>query len=318
MLKKTLVLFAAVMLIAVMFAGCGPKGINSVRINERDITPFNEVRVTTSLSEIELVESDRYGIDIFVPERFAPEWGVENGRLTIRENTSNHIFSGITLRNNYYVRVYYPAGVEFSDITLLSASGRIDLPKVSVKDLSIESSSGSVRAAAEAFGYASIKSSSGSITFSGSGGDVRLESQSGAVQSVTDNCEAIRVTTSSGRAVVTDKGDAATALSVDTQSGSIEVRGGVWQDLTARSSSGSTTINGALLGSTFAETASGSVRINVTGSPAEYGYTLTPASGSIHLNGERMSKPALSSGSFDNHITVTTASGSIRVDFSKN
>jgi len=318
MYKKSLVLIAAFALIAVLFSGCGNIAGNNVRINENDITPFNAVSVTTSFSKIELIASDRYGLEIFVPDRFAPEWDIRDGRLAIREKTNSFVLNWTLFSPNYYVKVYYPAGTDFTDITLLSASGRIEIPEEAVSDLNIKSASGSIKAGAENADHVSIESSSGNITFAGSGGDVRLESQSGTVNAETLNSGSIRITTSSGRVVLTDKGDIATTLTIDTQSGRIEARGGVWQDLTARSSSGSTTISGELLGSTYVETASGSVQINVSGSPSEYGYTLTPASGSIHWNGERMGKPAFSSGSFDNHISVSTASGGIRVDFSKN
>jgi len=316
MLKKTFVLIASVVLIATMFAGCGNIAGSNVRINEKDITPFNAVSIDTSSTRIELVAADRFGVEIFVPKRFAPEWDVTNGRLTIRDNTTNYVFSGITINNDHYVKVYYPADTTFADMTLASSSGKIDLPQVNVADLSITSSSGSINAGAEKFDNAIIESSSGDITFSGSGGYVKMTSQSGAVRSDTENCEEISVTTSSGRADLADKGNVATVLSVSTQSGRIDAKGGVWRDVTARSSSGGTTISGELLGNTYVETASGSVIISVNGSLSVYGYTLTPGSGSIHLNGERMDKPALSSGSYDNHITVTTSSGGIRLDFS--
>jgi len=315
MFKKTFILVAAIALTATLFGGCGSIGVGSVRISEKDITPFNSISVSSSSTRIELVESDGYGLDILVPDRFAPEWDVTGGRLTIRENAAWFNSGWNIFPRNHYIKVYYPAGTAFTGISLASASGRIELSRADVADLRIESASGRINAKAESAGNVSVESSSGDITFSGSGGNVRIISQSGAVQAVSDNCDALSVTTSSGRITLTGKGDTPTALSVNTQSGRVDIKGGSWRDVTARTSSGGANISGKMLGSAFVETASGSVQISVDGSLSEFGYSLTSSSGSIRLQGERMAKPAQSAGSFDNNINVVTSSGGIRVDF---
>jgi len=318
-MKTTAIIkIAAVMLIAMLFTGCsfnvGALG-NNIHINEKEISEFDSVSVTTSLSNIEFVASDQYGLEIFVPERFAPEWYVTNGQLVIKEKTTDFFINLSIHSPRYYVKVFYPAGVNFNDINLITASGQIELPRVDVADLSIISSSGRVYSNAEKCSYVSIESASGSVTFSGSGGNVDIRTASGRVDSNIDNCEAVKVITSSGNVALTGTGDIATALTVNTSSGSINVKGAVWRDINLVSGSGSTTVNGELRGNTSVSTASGSVRISVNGDPSQFGYDLTPSSGSIHWNGEKIAKPAISSGSFDNNISVNTSSGSIRVDF---
>jgi len=317
MKKKSIFILVAVTLMVLLFGGCGNIARSDVHISEKNTAGFSSVDVTTSFSSIEFVSSDRYGFEIFVPGSFAPEWDITNGRLTIRENTNRAIVSLNAFSPQYYVKVFYPAGSGFNDISLASASGRIELPQMDVAYLDIRSSSGRVDAGAEKSANVSIDTSSGSITFSGSGDNVNLESSSGNVQSVIYECGSVNVTTSSGSINLTGKGETATALTVNTMSGRIDIDGVAWRDITARTNSGTTAISGELLGNTFVETSSGSVNISVNGSPSQYGYTLTPNSGSIHWNGDRMASPALSSGSFDNHITVDTASGGIRVSFSK-
>jgi len=314
MFKKSLVLIAAVVLIAAMFAGCGMGG-NDVRINETSDTPFDSVSITTSSTRVVFAASDRYGVDIVVPERFAPEWYVADGRLTIRDKTNNYSIGWNVFPRNYYIKVYYPAGTNFADIAILSASGRVEIPQLNVAYLNVASASGRINAGVESFEFVSLSAASGDITFSGSGGSAVIVTQSGTVRADMGDCEAMSVETASGRISLTGSGDTATMLSVSTMSGRVDAKGGAWQDATVRTSSGNTTISGEMLGDTYVETSSGSVQISVNGSPSAYGYSLTPSSGSIRWNGERMARPALSSGAFDNHITVTTASGGIRVDF---
>ena len=318
MSRKSLFVLVTVTLIIVLFSGCGNIVRDDVHISEKNTSEFSSVNVTTSFSKIEFVSSDRYGFEIFVPGSFAPEWDITDGRLTIRENTRLSVFRMGIFSPRYYVKVFYPAESGFDEISLTSASGRIELPKTDVANLDIRSASGRVDADAENFAKVSIGTASGSITFSGSGGSASLESSSGNVCSVINDCESMKVTTNSGSVNLTGNGESDTALTVNTASGRIQIDGTAWRDATTRTSSGKTEISGKLLGNTSVETASGSVNISVHGSSSQYGYTLTPISGSVHWDGNRMAKPAHSSGSFDNHININTASGGIRVSFTKN
>jgi len=317
MFKKTFALVAAITLILVMFAGCGSRLIVSgdIRIDEKNTQEFSAVSVSTSLSKIEFVESDQYGFEIFVPERFAPEWDISNGRLTIIENTNNFSINLSVTLPNYFIKVYYPAGADFSDITLKTSSGNVRVPQVNAGNLDITTSSGDIDAKAVGFTRASMRASSGEITFAGSGGSVDIETSSGNIRADISNVASIDAAVSSGNITINGTGDSAAVLSARTMSGNIKVDGAIWQSITTRTSSGDTTIKGALLGVSSVDTSSGSVNISVIGDPSQYGYTLTPSSGSIHWNGEKMSKPAVSTGSFENHIVVSTSSGSIRVDF---
>ena len=315
MYKKTFLVFLTIALTIMLFSGCSFFNGSGVRISEKDISAFNSVSVSTSLSKIEFIESGKYGMEIFVPQGYSPEWDLTNGRLTINE-TMNDIDINIGfVSNEYYVKVYYPAGTAFDGIDLRTSSGRIQLPKLEVTDLKLRTSSGAINANTANCENASLDTSSGDIVFSGNEGRVNMTTSSGAVRSEIENCEAVNITTSSGEITLTGKGDLATALSANTSSGSIDITGVAWRDATTKTSSGSTTISGKLLGNTSVVSSSGSVNINVNGSPSEYGYTLTPGSGSIHWNGDRMESPARSSGSFENNIDVKTSSGSIRVDF---
>ena len=279
MRNKIIPVLITMMVAALLLSGCNNADRN-VLINEKNISAFDSVSVTTSSAMIEFVASDRYGLEIFVPERLGPEWDVTNGRLTITAKPRG-IFSvpGITILKSY-VKVYYPEGAVFHDISLKSSSGRIELPQVEVSDLDVHTSSGKIDAS-------------------------------------VGNCDAISATTSSGSVTLACSGDLAAALNVETSSGSIRADGVAWRDVRTRTSSGATKISGELLGNTDVKTSSGSVKLSVCSDPSRYGYSLTPSSGSIHWDGVRMGKPARSSGSFENDIVVDTSSGSIRVEFYK-
>ena len=277
MRNKIIPILVTVALTALLLSGCNITDTN-VLINERNISAFDSVRVTTSSSRIEFVASDRYGLEISVPERFSPEWDVTNGQLTISARTRGVFFvPGITFSKGY-VKVYYPEGAVFHDISLKASSGSIKLPQVAVSDLDIRASSGAINASVE-------------------------------------NCDAISASTSSGSVTLACKGDIAATLTVDTSSGSIRADGVAWRDVDTKTSSGATEISGELFGNTYVKTSSGGVKLRLSGDPSQYGYSLTPSSGSVHWNGVKMGKPARSSGSYENNITIDTSSGSIRVDF---
>ena len=316
-MRKTII-FSLITLVAaaMLFGGCGNVGRN-VHINEKDISAFDSVHVNVSSANIEFTASDRYGLEIFVPERYRPEWDVTNGQLTIYERTGGFRFVPHFSFSKCYVKVYYPVGAEFHDISLRSSSGNIEFSETAVSDLNITASSGAVYAKAEKCASAYIKTKSGDVKLSGSVDDVDISTSSGAVRSDTSGSGAIRAITRSGSVTLGCEGDRPAALNVSTSSGSIRADGAVWRDVRTTTRSGSTEIRGELSGDTYVKTSSGDVKLSVSGDPSQYGYSLTPSSGSIHWDGMKMGKPARSSGSFENNITVDTSSGGIRVDFSK-
>ena len=346
-----ILVFAAAVLIALTFSGCVFTNQGSMT-TEKNLSAFSSVSVFSSSADIELIESDEYGLEIFAPVTFDPRWDITDGKLTIQGKTRLP-FINIFRNPGYYIRVYYPAGTDFNDVVLESASGDIALPLISAASLRIQSSSGSVFAEAEGCSSISIDTSSGDIKFSGSGDDVNISSTSGEVISVAkdysanvsietssgdisfsgdggnlsfntssgtivseaDNCTAIRAETSSGDISLVNNGAEASTLNVRSTSGGITATGVVWQDVTANTSSGDIEIAGALLGNTDISTSSGGVELTVYGDASEYGFELTPNSGSIQWDGITMGSPARSSGSFDNFITVDTSSGDILVEF---
>ena len=279
MRKKFILVLVTVMLAAVLLSGCNG-GVNNTLIKEKNISAFDSVYVTTSSSIIEFVASDYYGLEILIPERFNPEWDVTNGQLTIYAKTRESLFIPSITFSKSYVKVYCPAEAVFNEITLKSSSGSIELPKVFASDLDVSTSSGKINASVE-------------------------------------NCDVISAATSSGSVTLECSGDLATALTVSTSSGSIRADGTAWRDIMTKTQSGATEISGELFGDTYVKATSGNVILNVNGDPSQYGYSLTPSSGSIHWNGIKMEKPAHSTGSFDNNIVVDTSSGSIRVEFSQ-
>jgi len=315
MYKKAFLVFVTIALSVLLLSGCSFGKGSGIRISEKDISAFSSVSVSTSMSMIEFIESGKYGLEIFVPKGYSPEWDVTNGLLTIVETTNEIDINLVPSTVEYYVKVYYPSGTGFDGLNLRTSSGRIELPKVDVADLKLRTSSGMINASADKSEKVSMETSSGSIIFSGSGGVVDMTTSSGAVRSEIEDCESINITTSSGEITLIGKGDLATKLNANTSSGSIDVKGVAWQDADTKTSSGSITISGKLLGNTNVVSSSGSVTLNISGDPAQYGYTLTPGSGSIRWNGEKMDDPARSSGSFENNINVRTSSGSIQIDF---
>ena len=279
MRNKIISILIVMTLTVLLFSGCSTADKN-VLIEEKNISAFDSVHVTTYSQKIEFVAADYYGFEIFVPGRFKPEWDVTNGALTISAKTRNSFFIPGATPLNSYVKVFYPADAVFHDISLKASSGSIELPPVVVSYLDVSTSSGKIDASMV-------------------------------------NCETISATTSSGNVTLGGSGEIATVLTVGTSSGSIRADGTVWRDARTKTRSGSTEISGDLLGNTDVKTSSGNVTLSVNGDPSGYGYSLTPSSGSIHWDGVKLGKPARSSGSFENNIAVDTSSGSIRVDFNK-
>jgi DUF4097 and DUF4098 domain-containing protein YvlB len=291
-----------------------------IHLEEKNIPSFKAAGIITTSADVELIPADCFGIEIRMPAAFEPEWKVENDRLVFRQTNPVNANIGVSMTNNRrYVKIYYPEGTVFDDIHLQTTSGNITVSAESNRGrLTVKATSGYVRADVSGAAEAAIHTSSGNIMSSlHDTADVYLTASYGKVETGVDGCDTVTIKTTSGNVSVTNDDEKAVMLSVNVSSGKIEADGKAWINLSTESSSGDIRIKGALWGDTSVRTSSGRVELTVKGRASQYGYNLnTVSSGAaIHWDGNRLGKPARSSGSFEHTIEISTSSGGIKVDF---
>jgi len=282
------------------------------RINDRRYVRVYYPR-RTSFDDILLQASSG---NITFPEVEARNLTITTSSGNITAGAENYINATLTASSG---RINFDGNCINGQTDIIASSGNITVSNQSNQgQMNISASSGNVRAYVSDAAEVTVSTSSGNITSTLNNIDVvSLSATSGNIDTSVDGCDAVSIRTSSGNISANSDDLRATILSVNATSGRIRVDGETWQNLTAESSSGNIDINGALFGSTSVRATSGNVGMNVTGQASQYGYDLnaTSSGATIRWDGNRMNRPARSSGSFEHNINVNTSSGNIRVDF---
>lgn len=302
----------------------------------RNLETFRNMDIKIPAAALFLTPSDHFGIEYdlsFSNEVVEDQVVDETYRFTVQLKPMKAIFDW-SIRNDY-VRIFYPSDVRFGSVSLIDASGRIEVTPLNADDIFVKSSSGKI-----IMGGANARS-------------IRIDSTSGSMELQTlTGCEAVIKNTSGsifiGGVDVTGRLDVATTsgkielqeihaqevsarltsggLSVDNcktrrftgrdRSGSFRARrldteGGVEFE----STSGSIEIEGALAGKSRLSCVSGSIKVTSSLPQDTYSYQLSTTSGSSKVNGQKMG--TLLNKEAVNHMELSTTSGSIRLDFAR-
>ena len=312
------------------YIGAGGLKIASARddlvINEIDLSPFDVVEVKASHSDIELIASDHYGLEMRLPSSTSePHWDITNGKLTVETLSERNIFRFMDFGLiSYYIRIYYPGndtasfGAELTSTDLNTGSGNILLSKVSTEIIRLKTSSGGVRVDVKDYRAATVQTNSGDITFNGNGNnaDLTISATSGTINADVSGCIKVDANTNSGDITINGKTPSNAALSVSAKSGRAVVDVYAWQFLTVETRSGDIRIAGEPFGSTSAKARSGVVTMKLRGVESDFSYDFSAGSGSIRFGGQRLGSPARNiSNTAAKKIEARTTSGNIRVDF---
>ena len=302
-------------------------------IQESNLQPFDAVEVMVKSANIEIVESDHFGLEMRLPEyEDAPEWGIIDGKLTINASKSDNIFAfmSIGFHQSHYIKVYYPgdktssfAGFgsnKLKSVDLTAGSGDILLQGVSADRIGVNTSSGIIRIDAPYYQIAAAHTNSGNITFSGKGdkASLKLSAFSGLIKADASGCSAVDLDTKSGNITVSGGTDTDADIKAIANSGLIDVNVTAWASLSAETGSGNIEISGYPHGTTSAKTGSGYVTMSLGGNEGDFSYDVSTGSGLIRIGGNRIGSPARNiNNAAGNSIYIRTSSGNVRLDFDR-
>ena len=302
-------------------------------IEEVNLAPFDAVEVRTRSANIEIIESDHYGVEMQLPEYASvPEWGIAGGKLTIDTSQSDNVitFMDFGIFQSYYVKVYYPAGnasgnVEhypntLESVDLTARSGNIKVQGISADRIGINTSSGIIRVDTPYYKSVEAHTSAGNITFSGTGdkASLKLSTSSGVVKADASGCSVVDIDAKSGNITVTGQTNADAEIRTKTNAGIINMNIAAWASLSAEASSGNIEIAGDPHGTTSANASSGNITMKLGGNESDYSYDVSTGSGTIRIGGNRVGSPARNiNNAAGNTIYIRTSSGNARVDFNR-
>jgi len=302
-------------------------------IQESNLPPFDAVEVMTRSANIEIIESDHYGLEMRLPEyEDEPDWGITDGKLTIDASKTDNIFAFLSIGfyKSHYIKVYYPGSKTSSiagfgsnklkSVDLTANSGDILLQGISADRIGIKTSSGIIKVDTPYYQSVAAHTNSGNITFNGIGDNasLKLSASSGIIRADASGCSAVDLDTKSGNITVSGQTNVDTEIKAKANSGFIDIDVTAWASLSAETGSGNITAAGYPHGTTSAKAGSGNVTMRLGGNESDFSYDISTGSGLIRIGGNRVGSPARNiNNAAGNTINIRTSSGNVRVDFDR-
>jgi len=288
------------------------------QITEMNLSSFKNIYIDVGLSDIEFINSDRYGIYLY-GEDVEWIWTLEGDLLRIVQNRSSRftIMNFDFIQNERcYAKIYLPDNVDLEAVTLKTSSGDIKLGSFSADKVEVTSSFGKIDLSNITSNQLQVKISSGNFTgLNIKTGNLVYDSKFGDGLFQTISADSFRADSSSGDLQLTDC--LFTEASISNTFGRITANGLTSTKSNIRASSGDINIAGEFTGDTIIHADFGDIKLTTSGSRGDYSFDISVRFGSIRFDGDQMGdQAAITSGStLANHLKITASSGDIEVIF---
>lgn len=262
-------------------AGENNKGSEREIVTEvqKNIEKFDSIKVDAISSDVMIFEDSDYGFEAQNSYGAKINWTVENGVLTIEENTELNFdfdigFFDKSVEN--YIKIYVPKDTTLKGADISCVSGDTKFLKVKGDNIKLKLTSGDVVIEQCDFNKLEVSSSSG---------DVDIENS--------------RV----------KKSD------LDLISGDAKYENVKTEDVVTKSTSGDFDISGEVANSVNVELVSGDSNLNLKGKEEDYSFDIKSTSSEIRI-GENIFEDKVSIQKGNKQIKIDCISGEVEVDFS--
>ncbi len=338
----------------------GGEGCHYVK-ETKELDAFTGIDADIDFGDLIIELSDHYGISYNVPEDCRFDVTVEDGVLKVvkknREGLgiqNNYVAMGSSImgnrRENAYVKISIPAGLEFDTVRLVNECGAVTAAEFWAKSLTVEADFGNVELKQVSGGAAQIFLESGKLTLTGAAQDsLAIRNQFGAAVLSDVSAQTAEITMESGDflAEASDLGElvlvqgfgevrladvslADTSITNesgmirfdDVTAGELEVKSSFGdvdgERVTARSGSmevesGTCTLRALDIPVLAIESDFGDVNLELIGAAEEYTYDLATEFGNVEVDRRGMGSTYRSLETHKKSLTVSCESGSIRI-----
>lgn len=122
------------------------------KIEDFQLTTYENIEMNIDLGDIEFVESDTFGIEIeYYGSEFMPEYEVNNGTLYINDKGSYSTFNSFfnidltfESRNNK-IKIYMPKNYDLNNVIIENNCGDININNININKLYIKSDLGDTK-----------------------------------------------------------------------------------------------------------------------------------------------------------------------------
>ena len=280
-----------------------------------ELDDFKDIEADLSIGDLKFIKSDKFAIEYEYYD-VEPEFSVDNGKLTVK--TADQFFNlsfDFSVSNRSYMKIYYPDGAEFNDLSVDLSCGNLNIDGMNVsgksvfdnscgnvtvnnysaKDVEIDLSSGNFSSDTMTVDTIISDNSCGDIIFNNLTCNTSFES--------INSCGLISVKDS----VLNGK------VTFDNSCGNVEMSGvSVIGNLDADLSCGDLNLQDCMVeGTIIGDLSCGDAEIGLTGNN-NYGFNLETSLGDVEVDGTKSGDEYSSSG--DNMITIDNSCGDIHIE----
>jgi len=275
-------------------------------IEERNISAISDIDIDILEIDVEIVEADDYGYELYSRKESVFSTSYEDGRFVVEQSRAFRdfhlsLFQFDFLTRKEYLRIYLPLDAQLNTARIRNSSGRLKVSRLRCNNLYVHHGSGGVRINdVEAAAAVDIRNSSGSIHI--------------------DNlqCNNLRVQESSGSMNISNlKVD--DFVNITGSSSSMRINYVECKDFYIRQSSGNVYIHNIEANNVTGINGSGDIELG-NGKATNFSFTLS--SGKLHasemesgnLQVEIMSGNTRVSGIFTGDTIIQSRSGNVNIE----
>ena len=254
----------------------------SAEIKDLNLKKFTDIDINVDIYSVEFIESDNYGIEIFYQNSDKkPTYSLDGGKLKIKHNEKNswRFFNfDLDLRNDQFIKIYLPKNAVLNNVVIKNDIGSIDIGQFIAKSVNIENN----------IGNASIN-------------NAKIDEFEAALDTgrlTIENCEILlNGKIKSGIGNVNGKNIKSSNLKINCDTGGIDLQGD-------------------FQGNTILSSNIGSIKLETSKDRDFYNYDISTDIGSVTIDGEKQKRGVSnSSKNSDNKLTITSDTGSIKINF---
>lgn len=247
---------------------------------DRNLAAFEKIDVNVGRADVEIIPANAFGIEM-TDYKYGDKlhYAVENGVLKVGGGYGNHRgwfnldFSFIHPKQSA-VKIYVPEQAAFTDVSVTTALGRVDISNITTERLTCLNNLGEVKLSGVTAQTTALDLDLGALTMENADlGDATIESALGEV---------------------TGKDVSTLSLNCTANMGKIDLQG-------------------TFIGVIDIDADMGDVNFETTVEQADYSFDLNVNAGKVLINGSRVENEYRTSGTSDNKIKIGCAMGDINV-----
>ena len=291
------------------------------RITELDLEQIKNIEIFADFSNIEFIESDKYGIDICYFNKEVA-WNLDDGNLSISSKSKNkfHFFNiDLSFQNpKEYIKVFLPAGVQLGTVSVETGDGDIRIGNFSADDVQIKNSFGKLDIFLITCHTLQIELADGAFTGEHVSvqGDMEYKNDFGISKFKTIQAKHVTIQCSDGDITLND----CKVESIDIRNGfgSIVANNLISLQTTIHAEDGNISVSGEFLGQTVIHNNFGNTEFTTSKPKEDYTYNISTEFGNVTVDNDKSRSSMYShNGASENSLCITNSDGNITVNFAK-